>query len=255
MKSKRPKVLGLIVLGLFLSLTHMDRTAEAFLKPGNGEGEPRIIVVLVDMSGSTNLARRTIYKEGFEKIFQDLGQGDRIMVGTITGRSYIDFQPVVDVEIPRKSLWLNRIRFERNLTDTKESVRTAVEDLFARRKGTPRTEILNSLNIADTIFHGDKRRHRILVLFSDMIQDSREYNFSRVEVTDAYVGKVIRYREKHNMIPNLANVKVYVAGASGADPNKFRSVERFWARYFEKTGAAFSPHRYGHSLISFEGKL
>ncbi|MBW2120903.1 MAG: VWA domain-containing protein, partial [Deltaproteobacteria bacterium] len=141
-----------------------------------------MIVVLVDMSGSTNSARRTVYREAFEKIFQDLRQGDRIMVGTITGRSFIDFKPVVDSEIPKKSIWVNRIQFEQKLTNTREEIRREVEKLLSRKRGTPRTEILNSLNIADTIFHDEKRK-KILVILSDMIQDSKEYNFSTVKVT------------------------------------------------------------------------
>ena len=251
MERQKQKLVGLIVLSLFLSGSLVNQRAEAFLKSGNSERQPRAIVVLVDMSGSTNQARRTIYREGFEKVYEDLRQGDRLLVGTITGRSYIDFEPVVDEEIPERSLWVNRIRFERHLTETKVRIRSAVEQLLCQKVGTPRTEILNSLNIADTIFHKEKRE-RILVLFSDMIQDSREYNFARAEVTNNYIDKVIGCRQRHSLIPNLTNVKVYIAGASGPDSKKFRSVERFWARYFGKTGADFSPHRYGHSLIRFE---
>jgi len=110
---------------------------------------------------------------------------------------------------------------------------------------------LNSLNIAETFFHNEKRQ-KILIILSDMIQDSKEYNFAQVTVTDKYIDEVIRYRQKHTLIPNLIDVKVYVAGASGTDSNKFRSIEKFWTRYFEKSGADFSHHRYGHSLIEFE---
>jgi hypothetical protein len=173
------------------------------------------------------------------------------MVGTITSRSYIDFKPAVDAEIPKNTIWVNRIQFEQNLTKTKEKIRREVGRLLSRKRGTQWTEILNSLNIADTIFHNEKRQ-KILVILSDMIQDSKEYNFTRVKITGKYINKVIRYRRKHKLIPNLTDVKVYVAGASGADPNKFRSIEKFWARYFAESGADFSRHRYGHSLISFE---
>jgi hypothetical protein len=228
----------------------MDRTAEA-RKSGNDKETPRVIVILVDMSGSANRARSTVYREAFEKIYQSLSQGDRVMVGTITSRSYIDFKPAVDAEIPKNTIWVNRIQFEQNLTKTKEKIRREVDRLLSRKRGTQRTEILNSLNIADTIFHNEKRQ-KILVILSDMIQDSKEYNFTRVKITGKYINKVIRYRRKHKLIPNLTDVKVYVAGASGADPNKFRSIEKFWARYFAESGADFSRHRYGHSLISFE---
>jgi len=231
----------------------MNRSVEAFGKSENAK-KSRVLVIFVDMSGSANLARRTVYKKAFEKIYQNLGQGDRVMVGTITGRSYIDFKPAVDVEMPKKSIWVNRIQFERNLSETKEKIRREVDRLLSRKRGTKRTEILNSLNIAETIFHNEKRR-KILVLLSDMIQDSKEYNFARVKVTDKYIDETIRYRQKHNLIPSLTDVKVYVAGASGADPNKFRSIEKFWTRYFAETRADFSSHRYGHSLISFEKGL
>ena len=220
MKRWRPKLLGLILLSSLLSMGYMNRDAEALLNSSKAKKNLRMIFILVDMSGSTNLARRTVYREAFEKIYEDLDQGDRIMVGTITGRSYIDFKPAVDVELPKKSVWVNRIQFERKLTETKKEIREEVERLLSRRKGTPRTEILNSLNIADTVFH-DEKRQKILVIFSDMIQDSREYNFAQVKITNDYIDRVIRQRQRISLIPNLTDVKVYVAGASGVDSEKY----------------------------------
>jgi hypothetical protein len=251
MKSWNLKNLCIIFLGALLVLGAMNQEADAFWNFSKDKKGPRAILVFVDMSGSTNIARRTVYKNAFEKIYQNLQQGDRIVVGTITGRSFIDFKPVVDVEIPKQSVWVNRISFEQNLTKTKDKIKKQVEGLMSRKKGTPRTEILNSLNIADTIFHNEKR-HKILVILSDMVQDSKEYNFSRVKVTDTYIASIIKYRQKNNLIPNLKGVKVYVAGASADEARKFRSIEKFWNSYFEVTGADFSNHRYGHSLLEFE---
>jgi hypothetical protein len=127
-----------------------------------------------------------------------------------------------------------------------------VNQLLSRERGTALTEILDSLNIADTLFHDEKERKKILVILSDMIEDSKEYNFDKDKITDEYINNVIRDRQKNNLLPNLTGVKVYAAGASAADSNKFRAVQTFWARYLTKTGADFSPHRYGHSLITFE---
>lgn len=251
MKQWRLKFFGFILLSFLLLMIHMNWSNEAFGKSENAKKGPRVLVIFVDMSGSANLARHTVYTKAFEKISQKLSQGDRVMVGTITGRSYIDFKPSVDVEIPEKTIWVNRIQFERNLTEAKEKIRRQVDRLLSRKRGTQHTEILNSLNIAETFFHNEKRQ-KILVILSDMIQDSKEYNFDKTKVTDKYIDKAIRYRQKHDLIPNLTDVKIYVAGASGIDSNKFRSVEKFWARYFAKSGADFSHHRYGHSLIDFE---
>jgi hypothetical protein len=234
-----------------LLLSSVEAKSDAFWKFGKDKKQPRVMAVFVDMSGSTNRARRTLYRKAFEKIYQNLQQGDRIIVGTITGRSYIDFKPVVDAEIPKQSLWVNRISYEQNMAKTKKNLQTEVEKLLSRRRGTPHTEIINSLNIADKIFHNEKRQ-KILIILSDMIQDSKEYNFERVKVTNQYTSRIIRKRQKQNLIPKLDSVKVYVAGASAADPKKFRSIERFWNRYFLACGADFSLHRYGHSLLEFE---
>jgi hypothetical protein len=250
MKSWNLRIFFTIFLGALLVLCAMDQKAEALFWKQKKNG-PRSIVVFVDMSGSTNTARRTVYRNAFEKIYQNLQQGDRVVVGTITGRSFIDFKPVVDAEIPKKSVWVNRISFEQNLAKTKDNIKKGVEGLLSRKKGTPHTEILNSLNIADTIFHKEKRQ-KVLVILSDMVQDSKEYNFERVKVTDAYISSIIKHRKKNNLIPDLKGVKVYVAGASADEAKKFRSIEKFWNNYFESTGADFSSHRYGHSLLEFE---
>jgi len=232
-------------------LSSVEGKSDSFWKFGKEKKNPRVIAVFVDMSGSTNKARRTVYRSAFDKIYENLQQGDRIIVGTITGRSYIDFKPAVDAEIPKQSIWVNRITFEQNLVKTRKDVQTEVEKLLAQKRGTPRTEIINSLNIADKIFHNEKRQ-KILIILSDMIQDSKEYNFDRVNVTDDYITRIIRDRQKQNLIPKLDDVKVYVAGASAGDTKKFRSIEKFWNRYFVACGADFSLHRYGHSLLEFE---
>jgi hypothetical protein len=238
MKQRKLRLLGLIIIGALLLSNQFKK--------------PRVIIIFVDMSDSANEARRTVCKMAFEKIYQNLRQGDRLVVGTITSRSYIEFKPTVDVEIPKKSIWDNRLQFEKKLANAKEKIRGETNKLLSRERGTMLTEILDSLNIADIIFHDEKERQKILVILSDMIQDSKEYNFDKDKITDEYIDKVIRDRQKSNLIPNFAGVKVYVAGASAADSNKFRAVQTFWARYFAKSGADFSPHRYGHSLINFE---
>ena len=251
MRRRYLRILGFILVSCLLMWSSGNRKADAFWKFGQENQSSRVMVVFVDMSGSTNSARRSVYREAFEKIYQNLRQGDRIVVGTITSRSYIDFKPVVDVEIPKKSVWVNRIAFEQNLAKSKSQVQKEVDQLLARKDGTPRTEILNSLNIADTIFHMEKRQ-KILVILSDMVQDSKEYNFDRVELTDEYIANVIRQRNENNLIPDLAGVKVYVAGASADEAKKFRSIEKFWHSYLGAAGADFSIHRYGHSLLDFE---
>ncbi len=252
MKQRQLKLLGLIIIGALLLCNQLIWSAVAFGKSEKSPENPRLIIILVDMSDSANEARRTVCKEAFEKVYQNLRQGDRVLVGTITSRSYTEFKPTVDAEIPKKTIWDNRLQYEKKLANTKEKIRGETNKLLSRERGTMLTEILDSLNIADIIFHDEKERQKILVLLSDMIEDSKEYKFDKDKITDEYIDKVIRDRQKNKLIPNFTGVKVYVAGASAADSNKFRAIQTFWARYLSKSGADFSPHRYGHSLINFE---
>jgi hypothetical protein len=252
MRHRQLRLLGLIIIGALFLCSQSNWSGEAFGKSESPPPNPRLIVILVDMSASADHARRTVCKDAFEKIYRNLRHGDRLVVGTITSQSYIEFKPTVDEEIPKKTVWDNRLQYEKKLTDTKEKIRREVNKLLSHKQGTPLTEILDSLNIADTIFHDEKERQKILVILSDMIQDSKEYKFDKDKITDDYINNVIRYRQKNKLMPNLAKVKVYVAGASAADSDKFRAIQTFWARYFAESGADFSPHRYGHSLINFE---
>jgi hypothetical protein len=252
MKQQRLKLLGLIIIGVFLLCDPLNRSAGAVGKPENSAQHPRLIVILVDMSGSADQSRRTVCKEAFEKIYKNLRHGDRVVVGTIASQSYIDFKPAVDEEIPVKTVWDNRLQFERNLTNSKEKIRKEVNKLLSQKGGSLLTEILDSLNIADAIFHDEKERQKILVILSDMIQDSKEYKFDKDKMTDEYIHKIIRHRRENNLMPHLTGVKVYVAGASAADSSTFRAIQTFWTRYFAESGADFSPYRYGHSLINFE---
>jgi len=241
----------IIFLSSFLFLGSMSRNADAASIFGKDKKPPRAIVVFVDMSGSTNKARRTVYRNAFDKIYQNLKEGDRLVVGTITSHSYIDFKPAVDAEFPKQTIWDNRLQYEQKLAKTKKNVQQSVDRLLSRKKGTPYTEILNSLNVVDTIFHKEKRQ-KILVILSDMMQDSKQYKFERYKITNKYIANVIRNQKKQNLIPNLSGVKVYAAGVSAPNSKKFRSIQKFWSRYFTESKADFSPHRYGHSLLEFE---
>ncbi len=137
MKRWSLKILCVIVLSNMMLLSSVEAKSDAFWKFGKDKKQPRVMAVFVDMSGSTNRARRTLYRNAFEKIYQNLQQGDRIIVGTITGRSYIDFKPVVDAEIPKQSLWVNRISYEQNMAKTKKDIQTEVaETLIAQARNS-----------------------------------------------------------------------------------------------------------------------
>ena len=70
MKSWNLKKICTIFLGALLALSAMNQETDAFWNFSKDKKGPRAILVFVDMSGSTNTARRTVYKNAFEKIYQ-----------------------------------------------------------------------------------------------------------------------------------------------------------------------------------------
>ena len=110
MKQRQLKVFGLIIVGALFLCDPLGWSAEAAGKPENSHQHPRLIMILVDMSGSADQARHTVCKEAFEKIYKNLRHGDRVIVGTIASQSYIDFKPTVDEEILQAMLRLRSHR-------------------------------------------------------------------------------------------------------------------------------------------------
>ncbi|MGH7964907.1 MAG: hypothetical protein ACRERD_24350, partial [Candidatus Binatia bacterium] len=105
--------------------------------------------------------------------------------------------------------------------------------------------------LAEKIFH-DEQRRRVLVLVSDMLEDSEQYNFERLKLTDDFTRRVIEDHRKKGRLPDLGGAKVYVAGASATSANKALDVQSFWLAYCKAANADLAPQNYGPALMSFE---
>jgi hypothetical protein len=78
----------------------------------------------------------------------------------------------------------------------------------------------------------------MLVLFSDMIQESSDYNFATAAGPDAReASRIVKELRKRGRIPNLAGRKVFVNGRTGSSNAQVDSIGRFWLEYFRATGA------------------
>ncbi len=113
------------------------------------------------------------------------------------------------------------------------------------------TDILSSLHIAERVFKNYKRDKNILIIMSDMIEESKDYNFARKNLNKKRTGEIIAKEKGANRIPDLKNVRVYVTGATAENRDKFFSIQNFWLRYFEECGANLSKERYGSALLNF----
>ncbi|MGH9442926.1 MAG: hypothetical protein ACRD16_11695, partial [Thermoanaerobaculia bacterium] len=162
-----------------------------------------------------------------------------------------EFQPTIDLEFPSFSPFReNERQFQRNVGRLHGSVIKAFDGLIHSANPSRRTDILDSLNVAQQVFSSDKRE-KVLILFSDMIEDSDPYNFERERIDTRRIDKIIQERRKSGEVPDLSGVRIFVVGADARTERKAEEIEKFWTQYFRESKATFDPANYAHSLIGY----
>jgi len=224
--------------------------------------EPRAtaIVVFVDFSSSVSKADLALFQQELTtQIIPSLSAGDRILIAPITERTLTDFRPLVDVTLsakPQFNGWLdNVLRYNREVKDVeaqviqlKDKLRTEVAEVFAKPRSSPHTDIFSSVILANKVFHNESRR-KVLVLMSDMVEDSPPYRFETVSWNPATNQKLLADLDAKGLIPDLSGVCVYVSGASAKSAEVAESIGDFWVAYFKQTHADMDPSRYAHVLL------
>lgn len=217
-------------------------------------------VVFIDFSASMQGQDRALLEQDIvTHIIPSLSAGDRIVIAPINDKTLTDFHPLLDATFPPKpefNGWLdNTLRHNRQVKENetqvvrlKETVRTQVAGIFARRSSSQYTDIFSSLIIAQKLFHNVSRR-KVLVLMSDMIEDHPPYRFDRISWSPATNQKILSELDAQGSIPDLSGVCVYVSGVSAGSAELAGNIGHFWQAYFQRTKADLDPSRYAHVLL------
>jgi hypothetical protein len=218
------------------------------------------VIIFLDFSGSIKTDERALFKREIEThVLPSLSAGDRLLMAPIHDKTLTEFRPLVQVILPAKpefSVWRDNVltynrrvkEVEARVLDLKAKLKTEVADVLGRRYASPYTDIFSSLLIAQKLFH-DETRRKVLVLMSDMIEDTPEYNFEKIAWSPSAVEKLVAELEAKALVPKLPGVCVYVSGASARSAALAENIARFWEAYFRRTGADMHPSRYAHVLL------
>lgn len=227
------------------------------------EESQKTVISLFDQSDSTN--KDTIkknYLNGFKAILSKVNSGDVVVVGSILESSFstpgLPVNELIPPFIPSSDnpFFLKREKNEADeaLTKTKEKIYITAEKLLLRqdlKRKVLKTGILSSLHVADKIFKTYKNSEGVLVIFSDMIEDSDEYNFEKEILSTRRIEEIISKEKSAKRIPELTGVKVYIAGATASKREQFFARQNFWLMYFKECGATLLSENYGPTLIKF----
>ncbi len=216
---------------------------------------------MFDLSETTNTKQiREKYLNDFKSILKSLTYGDAIEAALITEKSLSEMNLSVDYEFKQfnpgtdNTLMINAKRkIAASVLQTKKDSIIKVVDslLFKPKRKIMRTEIIASLGVADRIFKTFSQNRKILIIFSDMIEESSYANFQRNQINKKWINSFILKQRKDNLLPDLKNVKVYVVGASASSTKKYNQIKNFWFKYFKASNAVLKPERYGAALINF----
>lgn len=209
---------------------------------------PRVVLVFVDISASVK--DFAAYRDAFSRVVSNLHPGDRVILAQISDCTYTGFRPLLDYEIPRFSYWRdNKLVFEKDREALKVQFGAALDSSLSVPR-SQKTDIFGALLESGKVFK-NVRRERVLVLLSDMLEDSDGTNFETLAITDTFTNRFLADAKREGSLPDLSSATVYVAGASARSTRKASEVEKFWAAYFKAANARLNPEHYGSALLNF----
>ena len=232
----------------------------------NGKETPekpnKIVCVLFDLSETTNTPEiRKTYLNRFKFVLDRMQVGDAIEAALITEKSVSELNLSIECEFPVIKNKIGTELFEKkykvladSILDMKKDSLLKVADsvLFKPKRKILNTEIISSLQVAERVFKSFPQPRKILVVFSDMIEDSKHYNFERENLSSQRINQIINREKKDNLLPNISGVKIYVAGATAKDSERYNNIKNFWFEYFKNCNANLESQNYGAALIKFD---
>ena len=242
-------------------------------------------ICLIDYSGS--LSEQTLHRY-IEIISSDvlghLGEKDRLVVlpideGAKTQAVKLVFDDLADKKFSYSTDGYTHARDSlamRLKLYTQQTGPVIAAELLrqktAREKFTYYSDIFSALeqasslmeqNDPDTFWAGVERfltgkkrivSTNVLILFSDMIQETAETTFAGPEGPTAEQSRTVLERLKSaGRIPNFQGCKVFVNGRTGKSNVQVDNIQNFWTQYFKDAGAQLSAYDYdaGPQIISF----
>ncbi len=256
-------VLVFFIVVLFMVSCQKVESKTEEVTAGKKKETGKAVVVLFDLTASTKKVRNVAF-DSFRKVLSAISYGDVIVAAKITESSITEpdipvkevfpkFVPVDNWGNPTDNDFLvkaARKKADKDIALKKDSILKAVEG-FIFAGDARKTDIISSLHVAERIFSTYKRDRSILVILSDMIEDSNVYNFERENLTARRIEEIIRRERFRKRIPDLRGVKVYIVPAGTLNTRRYFSIQNFWLRYFRECGANLAKENYGSPLLIF----
>lgn len=146
-----------------------------------------------------------------------------------------DYQPFIAAKLKQERL--ARAEYTK-FTDILGAIHQTTNLLEFNRPG-------DKLKLAEDFVMGKTRliSQNVIVVLSDMIQDSNEYSFNTSKgITEKQSQSYIDELTKTGKIPDLSDCQIFVIGATGKNPAQIDNIKSFWTRYFSATNGRLQAY-------------
>ena len=208
------------------------------------ERDARLVVAVVDFSGSQTTHAVREARGYLEQVVDGLEYGDRLVLLEMyrTGSRDSVGKFVQDMPDPIRPGSITSYD-RRQLDAAKAGVKNALPIFFDPRfvGSVTTTDVLTTLHIASEYLRDAGERERELVLLTDMLQSTPTWEFEGARRMPP--GGWVEEQASSGLLPSLAGTCVVVIGADPTTPNGQR-VRTFWGDYFEAAGAEMESGNY-----------
>lgn len=276
MLSRRNTINILLFINLVLTLLLLSGCKGCNGIESFTEKDRRVVIVLIDYSASNSEEVLNTYINTITgTILSNLNQYDCLIVVPIDEGSKM--QPVKLVNIDLADTTFKKptdgfahandslnLRFKNYVKEAAPKIDKELREQKIKRKMyTYQTDILGALqqttnlieynsnqgtmkNIQDFVLgHIKLKSQNIIVILSDMIQDSNDFSFnSKRGVTYKETNSYLKELENQSRIPNLDSCLVFAIGATGKNSTQIDNISFFWKQYFSKSKADLQAYGY-----------
>lgn len=232
-------------------------TAPATNSPASGKERTKTVVLLVDFSGSSSAFRDT-YRDAFPTITTRLQAGDAVAAFPINGASLGSAPGVLvslDIETTEQPNDLLRRKEEKRIraevSARKEQIESRLAEFVSQPAKAKKTEILAGLQNAGKVIRQLGRERAVIVVFSDMVEESQALDLSRAVPSGERAAKWLEEARQKGLVPDLQGAEIYVVAPSGAESSQWSALQGFWSACFRVAGASLRPENYSSSLPAF----
>jgi hypothetical protein len=237
----------MLIVGLWCSLGLSPSVrAQGNVSVGNSGAAPvSNVVIAVDFTGSVagkGYDGKTDYEKNIDgacRLISQLPPGAHITVLAITDHSFSQPYVLLEGALPRDK---GPLQFQDRIAMARAQIATELRRASESSPPKfPHTDMFGALIVTADILRQSSGR-KVLVMFSDMRQSTRELDLER-PATIAIV-QALRIADQQRLVADLQGVDVYVLGvdASGKAIGYWDSLRDFWAAYFKKAGAVLKVY-------------